>query len=59
MNKFKKSALVNVVTQDNQGYKHHATFDDGTPVVTTMTLSFMEVDIVTRQDHVDVGGRGY
>lgn len=59
MNKFKNSALTTVAVQDNQGFKHHATFDDGTPIVTTITLTFTEVDIITRKDHVDAGGRGY
>jgi len=59
MNKFKKCALTNVQIQHNPGTDMHATFSDGTPLVTAMSLGFMEVDIITRDDHTRVGGQGF
>lgn len=59
MNKFKKCALTNIQVAHNPGTDMHSTFADGTPLVTAMSLGFMEVDIITRQNHVEVGGQGY
>lgn len=59
MNKFKKAALTTVQIQHNPGTDMHATFSDGTPLVTAMSLGFQEVDIIIRKDHTDVGGQGY
>lgn len=55
MNAFKKAALVNVSVAHNPGLDMHMTFPNGMPVVTSMTLSFQEVDIITRNDHDDSG----
>ena len=59
MNKFKPCALSNVSIQDNAGSNLHTTFEDGTPTLTSITLSFNEVDILTRKDHEDGGERGF
>ena len=59
MNKFKPCALTNVSVQDNAGSDLHSTFEDGTPTLTSITLSFNEVDILTRKDHEDGGERGF
>ena len=59
MNKFKKCALTTIQVQHNPGTDMHATFSDGTPLVTAMSLGFQEVDIITRKDHIDVGGQGF
>ncbi|AEC53246.1 baseplate tail tube cap [Synechococcus phage S-CRM01] len=60
MNAFKRSALTNVSTQDNSTLDMHMSYPDGMPITTTMTLSFSEVDIITRKDHLESGtNRGY
>lgn len=59
MAKFKLAALVNVTVVENANSQSHATFDDGTPIVTTMRLDFKEVDVITRNDHEDARGSGY
>ena len=59
MNKFKKAALTTVSIQHNPGTDMHATFSDGTPLVTAMSLGFQEVDIITRRDHSIAGGQGF
>lgn len=59
MNKFKKCALTTIQVQHNPGTDMHATFSDGTPLVTAMSLGFQEVDIITRKDHEDAGGQGF
>ncbi len=51
MNRFKRSALSDVNITYNAGLPFHSTFDNGMPVKTDMTLSFLEVDIITREDH--------
>ncbi|QBP05997.1 hypothetical protein [Synechococcus phage S-B68] len=51
MNEFKRAALTDVAVQHNQGMNMHMSFDDGMPVITTVSLNFTEVDIVTRDDH--------
>ena len=53
MNRFKPAALKNVAVQANPGMSMHMTFPNGMPVVTALSLSFTEVDIVTRVDHED------
>ena len=50
MNLFKKMALVGISVQDNPTQNMHMTFPDGMPVVKSMTLSFQEVDVITRND---------
>lgn len=51
MNVFKKSACTSVQVQANPGSDMHQAFDDGMPVTTAMSLTFQEVDIITRGDH--------
>ena len=51
MNRFKRSALSDMNITYNSGLPFHSSFVDGMPVKTDMTLSFMEVDIITREDH--------
>lgn len=55
MNAFKKAALTNVAVQANPGMSMHMSFDNGMPVVTALSLSFTEVDIITRNDHESAG----
>ena len=55
MNKFKRAALTDVAVQNNQGMNMHMSFDDGMPVITTVSLNFTEVDIITRDDHEKAG----
>lgn len=60
MNAFKRCALTNVATQDNASLDYHMSYPDGMPITTTMSLEFMEVDVITRQDHLNSGtNRGY
>jgi len=59
MNKFKKAACTNVQVQANSNTDMHVAHAGGVPIVTSMSLSFMEVDIITREDHEAVGGQGY
>jgi len=51
MNEFKRAACMNVAVQNNQGMNMHMSFADGMPVITTLALTFMEVDVITRDDH--------
>lgn len=53
MNAFKKAACTNVAVQNNQGMNMHMSFEDGMPILTTLSLNFQEVDIITREDHLD------
>ena len=55
-NKFKPAALTNINVQYNASMDQHMTFDDGSPIVTGMTLSFIEIELITRDDHS--GGSG-
>lgn len=60
MNAFKRCALTNISTQDNASLDYHMSYADGMPITTTMSLEFAEVDIITRQDHLNSGtNRGY
>lgn len=60
MNAFKRCALTNIAIQDNASLDYHMSYKDGMPITTTMSLEFTEVDIITRQDHLDSGtNRGY
>ncbi len=56
-NKFKAAALTNVNVQFNAGLDGHMTFIDGCPIVSSLILSFKEVELVTRKDHS--GGSGF
>jgi hypothetical protein len=59
MNRFKKAACTNVQVQANSSTSMHVAHEGGVPIITSLTLNFMEVDIITREDHNDVGGQGY
>lgn len=60
MNAFKKAALTDVAVQDNQGMNMHMSFDDGMPIVKSLSLNFTEVDVITREDHLSSGSNvGY
>lgn len=60
MNVFKRAACSAISVQNNQGMNMHMSFDDGMPIITTMSLSFTEVDVITRDDHLDGTSRvGY
>jgi len=59
MNRFKPAALTDVTVQANPSLSHHSTYTDGTPVETAINLSFKEVELITRQDHTNVGGQGF
>ena len=60
MNRFKPAACTAVAVQANQGTDMHVShMTDGSPIQTSMSLNFMEVEIITRQDHIDKGGQGY
>jgi len=55
MNAFKKAALTNLVVQHNASADMHASFSDGMPISTTLTMSFQEVDIILKGDHAKSG----
>ena len=60
MNKFKPAACTAVSVQANQGTDMHVSHaQDGSPIQTSISLEFMEVEIITRKDHVNAGGQGY
>ncbi len=59
MNRFKKAACTNVQVQANPQTTMHVAHDDGMPIETSLSLQFKEVDIITRQDHTDIGGQGF
>ena len=52
MNIFKRAALTDVAVQNNQGLNMHMSFDDGMPIITSLALTFTEVDVITRDDHL-------
>ena len=51
MNKFKPAACVSVQVVANQSTDMHVSFENGAPIQTTMSLSFKEIEIITRKDH--------
>ena len=55
-NKFKPAALVAITVDFNAGLDQYMTFDDDMPIVTSMELSFKEVEIITRKDHSSGSG---
>ena len=59
MNRFKRAACTNVSVQSNPQTSMHVAHDDGMPVETVLSLSFREVDIITRDDHDAVQGQGF
>jgi hypothetical protein len=60
MNKFKPAACINVGVRANQGTDMHVSHaGDGSPIQTSISLEFMEVEIITRRDHENAGGQGF
>jgi len=59
MNRFKPAALSDVTVQANPTLQQHSTFTDGSPVEKAISLSFKEVELITREDHEEVGGQGF
>ena len=59
MNKFKKAALKNITVQANASTDMHVAHPGGVPIITSIGLDFMEVDVITRQDHFAAGGQGF
>lgn len=59
MNVFKRSVLTNVNVEQNPGQTAHMTFDDGYPISTAISLSFLEVDVITRKDQRTARGIGF
>jgi hypothetical protein len=53
MPEFKRAALTNIQVQANPGLPMHMSFENGMPIVTSISLSFTEVDVITRKDHQD------
>ena len=49
-NKFKPAALKNINVTYNAGMDGHITFNDGSPIVTGFSLSFLETQLITRKD---------
>ena len=59
LNAFKRAALKNVQVQSNPQTDMHVAHAGGVPISTSISLEFMEVDVITRQDHNRIGGQGY
>lgn len=60
MNAFKRAALVSVSVQANASLDYHMSFSDGMPIATNLSLQFMEVDVITKEDHENSGtNQGY
>ena len=59
MNRFKPCALANITVQANPTAPYHSTFTDGSPIETAISLDFKEVELITRDDHEQIGGQGY
>ena len=51
MGKFKPAALTSVTVDYNSGLSQFMTFTSGMPIVTSLQLSFTEVEYVFRKDH--------
>lgn len=52
MNQFKRAALTDITVQANPGLPMHMSFENGMPVLTQISLSFTEVDVITKQDQM-------
>lgn len=50
-NQFMPAALTNIVVTDNQGLGYYSAHEGGAPIVTSMALSFKEIDVITRDMH--------
>ena len=59
MNQFKQAACTSVTVQANPSTSMHVAHEDGMPIETVMSLSFQEVDVITRQDHENAQGQGF
>lgn len=59
VNPFKRAVLSDVNVDYNSGLNSHMTFDDGEPILIALTLTFREVDYVTRDDHNKARNAGY
>lgn len=59
MNVFKKAACTGITVQHNPGLPMHMSFKNGMPIITQIALSFMEVDVITRNDHDSAPNFGY
>ena len=59
VNPFKRAVLSDVNVDYNSGLNSHMTFDDGEPILIALTLTFREVDYVTRDDHSKARNAGY
>lgn len=61
MNVFKKMACTDISVQANASSNMHQSFSDGMPISTTMSITFQEIDIITRNDHEgdDAGLQGF
>ena len=59
MNRFKKSALISVATEANPTTDMHVSHIGGAPVAHSLSLTFQEVDIITREDHDQARGQGF
>ena len=55
-NKFKPAACTSVVVQDNVGVGYYSAHKGGAAIETSLTLTFMEVDVITRDDHTGLRG---
>ena len=55
-NQFKPAALLSVNVQDNAGVGYYSAHQGGAAIETSLTLSFKEVDVITRQDHTGLRG---
>ena len=51
MPQFKRAALTDIQVQANPGLPMYMAFENGCPIVTAMSLTFTEVDVITRDDH--------
>ena len=51
MNQFMRSALTSIAVQANPGLPMHMSFENGMPIVSQISMTFTEVDVITREDH--------
>jgi hypothetical protein len=51
LNEFKRSALTNIQVQNNPGMDTYMSFRSGHPISVGLSLTFMEVDVILREDH--------
>ena len=52
MNEFKRAAMQSISVQANPGLPMHMSFENGMPIITQIAMQFMEVDVITRNDHM-------